>query len=447
MNSISDFPYFEVQFTKEGALYEDQERRQVLDFVSKGNLTDLFVISHGWNNDMQEARDLYKGFFAKMRSELNNNRSHKLGTREFAVLGIFWPSKKFADENLIPSGAANIGNVLSEEDKIREQLESLKGVFDNPNTNNYLDRAKELMGEIELDENNVNAAVEFVNLIRSLPHKNDVNSEDNMDEFFKLPGNDLVDKLSRPDIPITSTGETGGAADFNHSAYVMNVGEAANFDISGGVISAVRKVLNFTTYYQMKERAGVVGSGGAYQVLMQIREKAPNLKMHFIGHSFGGRLVTALAHGPEGSKPIKPASMTLLQAAFSHHGFAENFDGTRDGFFRKVIKEKMVKGPILVTHSIKDVAAGRAYPIASKLSGDDAATFGGPESRYGGIGRNGAQFTPEADNSIPLGPVTSIYRFQPGKLYNLNADTQIMGHSDVIQAEIAHAVLSAVAYT
>lgn len=444
METISDFPYFEVQFNKEGAIHDQEEVRQALEFLSKRKVTDLFVISHGWNNDMEEARALYDNFFASMRAELNNNRPAGLGPREFAILGILWPSKKFADEDLIASGAASVGMAISEEEEMRKRLESFKGVFDHPDADARLERAKQLVDSVERDEN---AAAEFVDLIRSLPNKDELHPDDNSDEFFRLPGNELVDKLSRPDIPVQPSGAMGGAADFASSPSAIDQGEAAGFNFFGGVKSAVRKVLNFTTYYQMKERAGTVGRGGAYQVLALIRELAPDLRIHLIGHSFGGRLVTAIADGPEGSLPIKPASMTLLQAAFSHHGFAENFDGARDGFFRKVVKENKVKGPILITHSVKDIAVGMAYPIASKLSGDDSANIGGPESRFGGIGRNGAQFTPEADNSTPLGLVNSTYRFQTGKLYNMKADTLITGHSDVTKAEIAHAVLYAVTST
>jgi hypothetical protein len=54
-----------------------------------------------------------------------------------------------------------------------------------------------------------------------------------------------------------------------------------------GMFSAARNLLNYTTYYQMKER----WSGRAYR-----REpgdwqdpcSAPNLRVHLIGHSFGG---------------------------------------------------------------------------------------------------------------------------------------------------------------
>ena len=442
MNTIAGFPYFEVQFNKEGAAHDEQEVKQVLDFISEGRVTDLFVISHGWNNDMEEARQLYNDFFAQVRNEINSNRPPELGQREFAVMGILWPSKKFADKDLIASGAASVGNDPSEEEEIRQRLDDLKGVFDHPEADALLEQAKQLVDQVNSDEN---AAADFVDLIRSLPKKKELHPDDNSDSFFTLPSHELVDQLSRPDTQVPPSGGMGGAADFNPSASNIDEGEAAGFNFFGGIKSALHKVLNYTTYYQMKERAGVVGRGGAYQVLARLREIAPNLKMHFIGHSFGGRLVTAIADGPEGSEPIKPASMALLQAAFSHHGFAEKFDGARDGFFRKVVKEKKVEGPILITHSVKDRAVGIAYPIASKLSGDDAAEFGGPESRFGGIGRNGAQFTPEADNSTHLEPVTSIYQFQPGKIYNLKADELILGHSDVIKAEIAHVVLCAVA--
>jgi hypothetical protein len=146
-----------------------------------------------------------------------------------------------------------------------------------------------------------------------------------------------------------------------------------------------------------------------------------------------------------GGASKKPNSLTLLQAAFSHNGFAEKFDGTRDGFFRDVVKGNKIAGPIVITHSINDTAVGTAYPLASKLSGDDAAGFGDAKDRFGGIGRNGAQHTPEADNSSSLGPNNRTYSFQAGKLYNLNADSIIQGHSDICRSEVAHALLCAIA--
>ncbi|HLL70677.1 MAG TPA: hypothetical protein VK363_04540 [Pyrinomonadaceae bacterium] len=447
MAEISGFPYFEVQFTKDGAVHDEDEVRRVLDFVSgqpQGSVTDLIVISHGWNNDMGEARRTYGNLFALVRKQLDGNRPQGLEARNFAVLGILWPSKKFADEELTASGAASF-ETDTEQAEILQQLETLKGAFDNPDEDAIIERAKALVPLLDTDPN---AATRFTDLIRSLPYKGEQHADDGTDKFFKMPAGEIVDVLSRPDVQAPPSGDEGGAANFDSLADTSDQGGAAGFgDIFGGVKAAARNVLNFTTYYQMKVRAGTVGRGGVYQVLRRIRGKSSGMKIHLIGHSFGGRLVTAAANGPDGEPPVKPDSMTLLQAAFSHYGFAENFDGQRDGFFRKVIAEKKVTGPIIVTHSIKDNAVGIAYPIASKLSGDDAAGFGDQNSLYGGIGRNGAQITPEADNSIVLSPPTFAYSFKPGRLYNLKADNVILGHSDIVRPEVAHVILSVIAST
>lgn len=444
MENVSGFPYFEVEFNKKGDIHDEDKVKNLVDFLSQSTVTDLFVISHGWNNEMDEARDLYRRFFAHVREELTNNRPPEFGTREFAVFGILWPSKKFADEDDTAGGAASIDDMQSQDEQIEQQLEALKGIFDRADSDEKLERAKQLIPLLELAPN---AASEFADLIRSLPDKRDLHPDDASDDFFQIPASTLIDKLSRPDIPVPEEGEEGGAASFDPAIGPGDAGGAAGFDLFGGIKPAIRKVLNYTTYFQMKERAGIVGQTGVYQVMRRILQKKPGLKIHLIGHSFGGRLVTSVANGLEGLPPIKAHSMTLLQAAFSHNGFAENFDGERDGFFRKVVTESRVAGPIIITHSIEDRAVGIAYPIASKLSGDDAATFGGPDSRFGGIGRNGAQLTPEADNSTPLGAQTATYSFKAGKLYNLNADAIITGHSDIARGEIAHALLSAIAAT
>jgi len=255
-----------------------------------------------------------------------------------------------------------------------------------------------------------------------------------------------MSRLSKPVLVAPRpSGTTGGAAGLRSPA--AGVGGAAGLgQVFSGVKSAALNLLNYTTYYQMKERAGLVGSSGVNAVLRQIRESFPSLKIHLIGHSFGGRLVTAAADGAANQPPVKPNSMTLLQAAFSHNGFAEKFDQSHDGFFRKVITEHKVSGPIVITYTKNDNAVGLMYPLASLIAGQNASKIGDANDPYGGIGRNGAQKTPEAVNGI-LGSVGSSYQFQTGKLYNLNSDTCITGHSDIAKNDVAYALLTAVAMT
>jgi hypothetical protein len=111
-------------------------------------------------------------------------------------------------------------------------------------------------------------------------------------------------------------------------------------------------------------------------------------------------------------------TMMLLQAAFSHNGLAEKFDGKHDGAFRTVLRDGRISGPLLITHTKRDKAVGIAYPLASRLARDAAAAFGDANDPYGGIGRNGARRTPEAEFRV-LGDLDAQYRFVQRKVYNL----------------------------
>lgn len=125
-----------------------------------------------------------------------------------------------------------------------------------------------------------------------------------------------------------------------------------------------------------------------------MRQTKKDLRVHLVGHSFGGRLVTAAAHLLPAKTPA--VSLTLLQSAYSHNGLGEKFDGSYDGAFRELVSDKRISGPILITHTKNDYAVGIAYPLASGISRDQAAAFGDENDPYGGMGRNGAQHTPEA---------------------------------------------------
>jgi hypothetical protein len=179
-------------------------------------------------------------------------------------------------------------------------------------------------------------------------------------------------------------------------------------------------------------------------VIEKVRQKSPKIRLHLVGHSFGGRVVAAATDAVGSSNKID--SLTLLQAAFSHNGLATKFDGKSDGFFRKVVTGKKVRGPILVTCTKNDTAVGIAYPLASRIAGQDSAGLGDENDPYGGIGRNGALKTPEAIKGSLL-EAKSAYTFKAGSIYNLNADAFIGDHSDICRPEVAWALASSIAQT
>jgi hypothetical protein len=301
-----------------------------------------------------------------------------------------------------------------------------------------VDRAIGLLKKLETDPR---AQEQFVKIVRSLLPAKAATADDGTKQFFKAKESQLLQGLRKPAL-VAAPASGGGAA----AVGVSGRGGAAGFfsDIGDSVAAAARRLLNFTTYYRMKERAGTVGVTGLAPMLSQLRKAAPGLKIHLVGHSFGGRLVTAAAHASTASG--RPSSLTLLQAAYSHNGLASKFDGKTDGFFRKVLSGGKVAGPILITHTKNDKAVGIAYPLASRISGVNAAALGDENDPYGGIGRNGAVKTPEAVAGELL-TVGKPYRFSAGKAFNLKADAFIGDHSDICKPQVAWALLSGIATT
>jgi hypothetical protein len=436
------FPYFSIKFDKDASVIEpgDADLRKLLQDPAK-KPTDLIVISHGWNNDMAEAEDLYSELLTNANNLLKEGKLPGLAARKFAVLGVLWPSKKFAESDLIPGNAAGAGDSVDVK-ALSKQLDAMKGGFDSDKEAETLEVMKALLPKLK---NSDTACEDFVKLARSLVNPSSTDAGDGADRFFSEQPLKIFKKLEKPVSFVQSapaTGTTGAAAGL--SAAALGIG-----DFFSGIHSAARNVLNLTTYYQMKQRAGIIGSTALNPMLRAIEQQNPQLHIHLIGHSFGGRLVTATAAGTGDVTILKAHSMTLLQAAFSHYGFAKNWDKkNHDGFFRRVVDNHAISGPIAITHTVSDKAVGMAYPLASLLAGQNAAGLGDKDSDYGGIGRNGAQKTPEAiDGNLVV--VGEKYIFMAGKLHNLNALNSagdlIKSHGDVRNRDVAYTVLSAIA--
>ncbi len=436
------FPYFPIKFDKHAKVIApgDSDLRKFLH--DAGNQpTDLIVIAHGWNNNMAEAGDLYAELLTNADQIIKEGKPPGLAARKFAVLGVLWPSKKFDDSELIPGNAAGVGGSLDVK-ILSKQLDAMKGGFDSGKEDETLEAMKSLLPKLK---NSDTACEDFVKLARSLVKADLADAGDEANRFFSDPPLKIFKKLAKPVSfvqPAPADGTSGAAAGLGGSA--LGIG-----DYFSGVQSAARNVLNLTTYYQMKERAGNIGSTALNPMLRTLVQQNPQLRIHLVGHSFGGRLVTATAAGAGDSTVLHARSMSLLQAAFSHYGFAKNWDKkNHDGFFRRVVEQHAIAGPIVITHTTSDKAVGMAYPLASLLAGQNAAALGDKNSDYGGIGRNGAQKTPESiDANLRL--PGAAYNFTAGKLHNLNAlnsdGNLIQNHGDVRNRNVAYALLSAIA--
>ncbi|OZC01455.1 alpha/beta fold hydrolase [Rubricoccus marinus] len=433
MNHIADFPFFPLHVDRDAQLLKPEEEAAFLSHLNESHVQNLLVLSHGWNNDLEEARTLYSELLANLRATLEAEDTYALGGST-AVLGVYWPSKRFAPPSKISGGAASIGGDASSDD-VQRALNTLADTL-GPDAAEALRKAADL--SLDLDERQVQN--EFVDAIRkALPDSATEGSDPIPPRLRSASGFEVLGLLAPPPPPPPASGGTGGATSFSPLSVRDPSGGAAGIgDTLRGIRAAALRLANLTTYYTMKERAGNVGKHALAPVLNRLAAAHPALRIHLCGHSFGGRVVTAAASAV--AEPV--SSLVLLQAAFSHNGFSADFGTGKPGAFRNVLDDHKVSGSIVITHTSNDRAVGLAYPLASRLAGQAASSFGGPEDRFGGIGRNGAQRTDEAQHQRLL-PTGQAYSFSEGGLYNLRADDHITDHSDVTGREVAAALVAA----
>ena len=440
------YPYAELHFDASGKPADAKQLQALAHLVRNNKVTDLFVISHGWNNDEKEAHALYQELFNNIKAQEANV---DVGGRSFAVAGVIWPSKKFdAAEDSPKAAALGAGHA-----RVAKQVDTLKALLadagDGAKHGKELDRAKALIPTLETS---ADARREFSAIV--LAHLPKTVGEEGgwyIDQKIAKPmveDDRLLKQLGSPPPKVASKGSGGAASMPRKRAPVAATfqGAAGLGDLFKGVIAGASNLLNYVTYYQMKERAGKVGRAGVNEVLRTLRAQFPALRVHLVGHSFGCRVVTAAVTGQAAGDGALARSMSLLQGAFSHYAFSASFDATKKpGFFRNLVTEKRVSGPVIITYTRADKAVGLAYAVASRAAGQIAAAIGDKNDPFGGLGSNGAQQTTEAhDGKLPKAGSAFAQPLSAGSMTNLLADGLITSHGDVRNPNVAHAVLSAV---
>jgi hypothetical protein len=445
---LEEFPYWELEFDEHGQAVSVPDADVFVPELNGAGITDLIVFSHGWNNTRDAALDLYRRFFRQVADLTRSGAGHwslKPGA-VIGVAGVIWPSMRWADEPEPGSGstvgtraAAAIGggpavpnSSLSDAAMVRE----LAAVF---RSDGQRDALSELARLLETRPNNERALQRFQELMGVLMGSGDGALEDQGQRA-------LVEKDYREVFERMAT-----AAQLAEATPTTEGGGAAGGGLLGWLWDGAKYALRQATYWEMKERAGVIGERGLGPLVGQVRARIPTLRLHFIGHSFGARLLAFTLKGlPPGSEgtasPVK--SLTLLQGAFSHFAFAPSLpqDRGRAGALQGM--EARVDGPIVASFSEHDTAVGVLYPWASVAAGQDAADINDPLYPWGAMGQDGAQAVKAA--VIRYGPPGTAYSFAVGRFYNLDGNDVIVtgrppsgAHSDICHPQTAWAVLAA----
>lgn len=374
MTDLAGFPATELRFDRKG-------KRLGSGPVAPPGVTDLIVISHGWHQAGRAARAMYAALLKQVKTVAATHGA--TAGRTFGVAAVYWPSDKFKDdltlETLPPSSGPAVS--LGSRDLAAAALRDIAR-----RTATLLDLDPEAFAGLAVKAANggTDTDVLLSDLRAAL---SPATGSDLTAEHAVLLGNrsgQAILNAMKTDAATAAQSAPPPAADADPARPAVN--------LLSGARAFIARLLNQAAYYELKARAGTVGEGLARTI---DADGLPGVqRLHLIGHSFGARLVTATTAR---LRNIRPYSLTLLQAAFSHNSFGVDIGPDRiEGGFRGVLTDRRVTGPIAISHTWNDRAVGVAYAIASVAGGQIANalqtsdTFGGAKDIHGGLGANGA---------------------------------------------------------
>ncbi|MET0494577.1 MAG: hypothetical protein ABW000_15755 [Actinoplanes sp.] len=444
MKQIAGHPYWELTFDKAGTL-NSPAQGSFLDDVAGQQITNLFVFSHGWGTGEQHARTFYARMFPLIATA-----AAEAGLGGIGFAGVFWPSLWFPDP---PAEAAA---------HVSEQVQADRpGAADTVLTGKEI--AQTLQASFAVAQH---AAIERLGTLidegtAGVNVEPDTVQQQRLDEFHALVG----DLFSTGRQPAEDAGEESLLFARDPKAAYAKISDIVGSAPAGGsaqglgdffgkVWHGAKDTLRVGSYFEMKGRAGDVGRNGLGPLLEHLHQRVPANRVHLAGHSFGARLVSFALKGISSPAASPVASLSLIQAAFSHYSFSRLQDmpfgsaGALNGFADRV------HGPLTSTFTPHDWAVGRWYPKASFLAREDAqAKDVPPVTRWGGLGADGFQAVAPA-HALDLLPHGSPYPLAAGVYYRVDATGTIAdtgqssfsgAHSDIEHPEVAWLIAAAAA--
>ncbi|MFJ6558527.1 serine-threonine protein kinase [Streptomyces sp. NPDC091412] len=429
---ISVAPYWELTFDADGDV-DGVERDRLLAGVERRAVRDLIVFAHGWNNDRSGATRLCSSFFEPV--------PRLAPAARIGYVGVMWPSMRFCDEPIPDFPRSTAAGPVPSAALDKDTRKALRDTF--PGRASLVDA---LAGMLDGPAREPAALEEFGRLVRRLA--GDVSPG----PWARFAADTVTDGVPQREPAMFARPAAEVCAEFADAlAGLGDPGGQRPFTLPNPWDGA-KELLRQATYYTMKRRAGTVGERGLGPVVGRLAQAAPGVRVHLVGHSFGGRLVSfALSGLPEGVRTVK--SVTLLQGAFSHYAFAPRLPGDprAGGVLRG--RERRVDGPLVCCHSRFDTALGTLYPLASRMADDDRSVLGLDVgallgAAWGAMGHDGVQAVP-GTRACTLSEALAA-PFPASGCVNVDAAEVVRrggppagAHSDIVHPELARVVLAA----
>ena len=424
---------FRVAFDEHGQVVAADRDRMSEIVKAADDATDVIVFSHGWRNSSATAECLYHSLVEQVRKR----RPSSLDPDSFRpiLVGVYWPSAVF------PVDGGDCSTIeRHQSDTLQETGAALglEGLLTTWATSAFPEASRQADFHSELAE------------ISGL-----LGRERNGERLSALEGEKIVEILmkwraaGRDKDALEESGEgpeklafEGSTASIAKRWRVPKQTEKEDELLESGSTLKWLDFANVFTFWMMKERAGIVGSLGLYELIRQLQPlRSKGVRIHLIGHSFGGKVVSASLVGKKGATPNRADTLLILQGALSHFAYStrdqikqKGVDTPLPGLYANIIGDPLVSGPVVVTFSKQDKPNQVFYPLGVRVSGDylEAETV----AKYGSLGADGVQ-GPSVD-SFMLDQTRLAGRIneQANRAYNVDASNVIMGHSDLQHEQV-----------
>jgi hypothetical protein len=423
-------PFYALRYDERGRSTGPLTESHLADALASGDFTDVFLFSHGWNNDWETALRRYGDFIAEYR---RLREGHQLTLdREYrpVLAGVFWPSTALVlPWEKGPDFAGDDDGVGADGIDLAVLADVAGRVADT-----RVARFYELAERRALTEREARECLEILSPIY-----------DRGDPDLEGDGGRDCDEMlvawARLDATVAASSLPLSPDD---------IGPAATGPIDAPEVAGFldkldpRNIVRAMTVWQMKDRAGRVGAGGVGALLRGVQDTVTSdARLHLIGHSYGARvLLTALTRAP-GPRPVRAVnSMLLLQPAINHLCFADRLPSGRAGGFREALA--LVKQPSLSTFSVHDDPLHNKFHLAlrrGKDLGEVEVAADEPPSEYAALGGYGPRgFAGWLE--VPIKDATDPYELgkDAPEVWAVNGSRRIAGHGDVVNPATAWAL-------
>ena len=434
-------PTWVLQYNDAGVCESIQSRALLLDELRTGSHTDVFLFSHGWNNNFSEAISLYGNFLKQLETHVIANPPARPFKPLFA--SITWPSEwlDFSD------GPAIAGDTSGDErlnDTINEMAAGVESATPGKGA-----RFRELVAKPSVTKEE---ATELASLVKPLLNGS---TDDEIDDGTK-PVTDVAHPVTDGTKPVTEGDilrAVQSEAAARRPAVPGDIDDYGSVDVAGATtvdpqaaafpgFLDPRAVVRLFSVYRMKDRAGRVGTRGMGPLLRDILE-ATQARVHVAGHSYGCKVMLSAICAPgELTRPVD--SLLLLQPAISYLSLAARVPGTtRAGGYRAALDPKRVVPPILSTFSKKDFPLHGTFHLSLRRESDlgeaQIAGAGDPPSYYAALGGYGPRGAGQVLIDLPKSG--TAYTLNAAKVIGLDGSANLInGHGDVASPHTAWAM-------